>query len=194
MGRTTKATATAVDDAIPMPSGNASHSDGNGSATRGQALSSLDKDERNGVYLMAGDHLNEALTALSQAFPDVLISELAAVLSVKANEKNFSVSINPLLRALCEYLNQDPDVFLNEVAPICNVPRRYLGVQRLSDGGYIFKLNNILTSADTITNFAVSLRKEFSTVMAEPGFQDVRDRQRAQGQERANRKQQEIVY
>jgi hypothetical protein len=194
MGRTTapKTTAavtdTAVDDAIPMPT------EGNSSATRGQALSSLDKDERNGVYLMAGDHLNEALTSLSQAFPDVLISELAAVLSVKANEKNFSVSINPLLRALCEYLSQDPDVFLNEVAQICNVPRRYLGVQRLTDGGYIFKLNNILTSADTITNFAVSLRKEFSTVIAEPGFQDVRDRQRVQGKERATRKQQEIVY
>jgi hypothetical protein len=68
-----------------------------------------------------------------------------------------------------------------------------LGVQTLPDG-YIFKLNNVLTGPDSISTLAASVRKEFNTVMAEPGFQEVRDRQRAQGQERANRKQQEIVY
>jgi hypothetical protein len=112
MGRTTAAKTTAtpatVDDAIPMPM----TSDGNGSATRGQTLSNLGKDERNGVYLMAGELLNSALTELAQAFPDVLISEIAAVLHIKAGEKNFSVSVNPILRSLCEYMGNDPGAFL----------------------------------------------------------------------------------
>jgi hypothetical protein len=150
-------------------------------------MSALNKEDRNAIYNAAGNLLNEALNSLVAQFPGVLVSELISTLHIKAGEKSFAVSVNPLLRALCEYMQKEPSEFLNEVAKVSGVERRYLGVQEL-DNGTIFKINNIKTSPETVQTIAQALRTEYTTIIAEQGFKSVRDRQRNEGLDRQKSK------